>query len=41
MVSILLTRTEEFPFGMKPVSQTLLDGLAGSMIRGRDGRRLL
>ena len=40
MVSILLTRTEEFPFGM-PVSQTLLDGLAGSMIRGRDGRRLL
>ena len=35
MVSILLTITEEYPGGVKPDSQTLLAGLAGSMSRGQ------
>ena len=41
MESIMLTKGADFPAGMKPLSQTLLAGLAGSTTRGRDGNRSL
>ena len=41
MECILLTKMADCPGGMKPLSQTLLAGLAGSITRGRDGSKCL